>query len=201
MLAQQVFCHGRHQRARQDERPCHREHDGFRHRHEQKPRHPGQEKHRHEHDADAQQRNKRRRHDLVGAVHDRRLDRFAVFKMPIDVLDGDGGIVDEDADRERKTAKRHDVEGLADRRQHHDGAEDGQRNRDRNDDGRTPASQEKQDHHTGQQRGDDAFIGDACDGAADEQRLIADESDFQRLGKLVLDVNDLLLDARDDIQR
>ena len=39
------------------------------------------------------------------------------------------------------------------------------------------------------------------DGAADEHRLVADEADLQRLRKLVLDVDHLLLDAGDDIER
>ena len=46
---------------------------------------------------------------------------------------------------------------------------------------RTPAAEEQQDHHAGQQRRDHAFDGDALDGAADEHRLVADEADLQRL--------------------
>src|SRR4051812_24312053 len=64
-----------------------------------------------------------------------------------------------------------------------------------------PASQEQQDHDAGQQRGDDAFIGDAGNGAAYEQRLIADEPDLERLGQRGFDVDHLLLDAGDDIER
>ena len=75
MRLQQIVGHGRHQRARQDERPYHREHHRFSHRHEQEARDPGQEEHRHEHDADAKQRDEGRRHDLVGAVQNRLLDR------------------------------------------------------------------------------------------------------------------------------
>ena len=198
---QQVFGHRRHQGARQQERPDHREDHGQRHRHEQKARHALQEEHRHEHDADAQQRDEGRRHDLVGAVQDRGLDVLALLQMPVDVLDRDRGVVDENADRQRQAAERHDVEGFSDRRQHHDGAEHRERYRHRDDDGRAPASEEQQDHHAGQQRGDDAFNGDAGDRAADEHRLIADEADLQRIGQRVLDVDDLLLDAGDDIQR
>jgi hypothetical protein len=45
------------------------------------------------------------------------------------------------------------------------------------------------------------FDGDAGDGTAHEHRLVADEPDLQRVGQRVLDVDDLLLDAGDDIQR
>ena len=51
--------------------------------------------------------------------------------------------------------------------------------------GRAPASEKQQDHHAGQQRRDDAFVGDAGDGAAHEQRLIADEGDLERIRQLV----------------
>ncbi len=121
--------------------------------------------------------------------------------MVVDVLDGHGGVVDEDADRERKAAERHDVQRLADRRQHDDGAEHRQRDRDRDDDGRAPAAEEQQDHDAGQQRRDHAFERDALDRAADEHRLVADEADLQRVRQLVLDVDHLLLDAGDDIER
>ena len=42
---------------------------------------------------------------------------LAVFEMPVDVLDRHGGVIDQDADRERQAAERHDVEGLAGRGQ------------------------------------------------------------------------------------
>ena len=201
MGLQQIVRHRRHQRARQDERPDHGEHHGFGHRHEQKTGDAGQEEHRHEHDADAQQRDEGRRDDLIGAVQDRLLDGFALFQMVIDVLDGHRRVVDEDADRKRQPAQRHDVECLADRRQHDDGAHDRQRYGDGDDERRTPATEKQQDHHAGQERGDDTFIGDAADGAADEQRLIADEGDLERIRQLILDVDHLLLDAGDDVQR
>ena len=50
-----------------------------------------------------------------GAVHDGGLDVLALLQVPVDVLDGDRRVVDQDADRKRKTAERHDVQRLADR--------------------------------------------------------------------------------------
>ena len=38
----------------------------------------------------------------------------AFFEIALDVFDGDGGVVDEDADGEREAAERHDVDRLAD---------------------------------------------------------------------------------------
>ena len=140
---------------------------------------PWQEEHRHEHDADAEQRDEGRRHDLRRAIHDRGLDFLALLEMPVDVLDRHGRVVDQDADRERKAAERHDVERFAERREDRDRAKNRKRDRDRDDDGRAPASEEHQDHQAGQRRRDDAFMNDAADRGADEQRLIADQRDIE----------------------
>ncbi|MEH2584734.1 hypothetical protein V1281_006629 [Nitrobacteraceae bacterium AZCC 2161] len=121
--------------------------------------------------------------------------------MVIDVLDRHRGVIDQNADRQCKTAKRHDVEGLADQRQHDDGAENRQRNRYGNDDRGAPAAEKQQDHDGCQQRRDDTFNGHTLNGAADECRLVADVVDLERIGQRRLVVDHLLLDAGDDIQR
>ena len=51
-------------------------------------------------------------HDLLRAVEDGGLDVLALLEMPVDVLDGDGCIVDQNADGQRQSAQRHDVERL-----------------------------------------------------------------------------------------
>ena len=53
--------------------------------------------------------------DLLRAVEDRLLDRLALLEVPVDVLDLDRRVVDEDADGEREAAERHDVDRLAER--------------------------------------------------------------------------------------
>ena len=178
VLVQEIFRHRRHQRTRQDERPQHGEHHRFRHRYEQKTRDALQEEHRHEDDTDAQQRHESRRHDLVGTVEDGGLDLLALLQMEIDILDRHRCVIDKNADGERKTAQRHDVQRLADHRQHDDRAEHRQRNRYCDDDGGTPASQKQQDHDAGEQRRDDAFDRDAGNRAPHEDGLIADEADL-----------------------
>ncbi len=45
------------------------------------------------------------------------LNRFPLLQMPVDVLDRHRGIIDEDADREREPAQRHDVQCLPQGRQ------------------------------------------------------------------------------------
>ena len=63
------------------------------------------------------------------------MQRLTVLKMMRDVLDCHGRIVDENADRERKPAERHDVESFAKRPQHRNGTEHRQGNRDRDNQG------------------------------------------------------------------
>ena len=49
---------------------------------------------------------------------------LALLEVPVDVLDRHRRVVDQDADRERQAAQRHDVERLAERRQQRDRAQD-----------------------------------------------------------------------------
>ena len=109
------------------------------------------------------------------AVHDGRFDVLALFEMPVDVFDRHRRIVDENADRQGEAAERHDVERFAQRPKRRDGAENRQRNGNRDDDRRAPAAEEDEDHQTRQRRGDDALADNAADRRVHEQRLIADE--------------------------
>ena len=116
MRLQQVLRHRRHQRARQQVRRQHREHDRLGQRHEQIARDAGEEEHRHEHDADAERRHERR---APRSAARRRGSPARVglpcVELPVDVLDRDRRVVDQDADREREAAERHDVDRLAER--------------------------------------------------------------------------------------
>ena len=66
-------------------------------------------------------------------------------------------VVDQDADRQRQTAQRHDVDGLVDGAQHADRNQNRKRNRDRDDQRAAPASEKDQNHDAGQAGGDDRF--------------------------------------------
>ncbi len=74
---------------------------------------PVKKEHRHEHDADAQRRYQRRNGDFPGTVQNGLVQIRPQMNMALDVLDGHGRIVDQDADRERKAAQGHDVQRLA----------------------------------------------------------------------------------------
>ena len=118
---QPIFRQRGHEGARQQIGSEHGEDDRFGQGHEQEFRDAGQKKHGHEHDADRQCRYQRWQRDLLRSGQNRRLHRLALLKMPVDVLDRDGGIVNENADRERKPTQGHDVDGLPQRRKTGDG--------------------------------------------------------------------------------
>ena len=106
-------------------------------------------------------------------------DGLALLEMPVDVLDRDGGIVHQDADRERQAAERHDVDGLADHRQHRIDVRTASGIDTRDDQRRAQAAEEQQDHQRRQRRSDDALARDAGNRGLDEDRLIADQTDVQ----------------------
>ena len=58
-------------------------------------------------------RRQRRHRDLVRAVEDRDRERLAGQAVAVDVLDLDGRVVDQHADRQRQPAQRHQVQRLA----------------------------------------------------------------------------------------
>ena len=72
----------------------------------------GQEDDGHEHDADAERGDEGGDGDLLRAVQNRAQQRLALAQVAVDVLDLDGGVVHQDADRQRQAAQRHHVDGL-----------------------------------------------------------------------------------------
>ena len=96
----------RHQRPRQQVRRNHREHDRDGQRDEQEARGALQHHHREEDDADGDGGGERGHGDLVRAVEDRDGEAFAEAAVAVDVLDLDGGVVDQHADGEREAAER-----------------------------------------------------------------------------------------------
>src|SRR5580658_3661928 len=198
---QPVLRQRRHQRARQQVGGEHREHHRLGHRYEQVAGDAREHEHRHEYDADGEGRDQRRQRDLVRTVEDRLLDLLALLEVHVDVLDGDGGVVHQDADRERQTAESHDVDGLAEPRETDDRGEDRQRNGDGDDDGAAPAAEEQQDHESGERGGNHRLAHHPVDGGAHEDRLIAYQVDVETRRQLVANARQALLDIADDVER
>ena len=113
LMREQKARHRVDQRAREHIGADQGENDRFRHRAKQIAGDPAEGEHRHENDADAQERDGRGNDDLPRAVHDRGFDVLALLEVVVDVLDRHRRVVDENADRERKAAERHDVDRFA----------------------------------------------------------------------------------------
>ena len=161
-----------HQRSREHVRSQHREHHRFRQRHEQELRHAGQKKHRHEHDADAKSGNERRHGDLLRAIQNGADGFFALRQIAVDVFDFHRGVVHQDPDGQRQAAKRHDVDGFAQRAEHADGNENGKRNGNGDDQRAAPVSKEKQNHQRSEAGGDQRFTDHALHRRAHENGLV-----------------------------
>ena len=172
-----------HQRSRQDIGGQHREHDRLRQRHEQKLGDARQQEHRNEHDADRQGRTSAGNAICCAPVENRCLHVLAVLEMLVDVLDGDGRIIHQDAHREREAAQGHDVDRLPQRRQATTEAKIDNgiemvminvlRQLPRNSRIISPVSA----------RGDQGFADHSGDGGSHEDRLIAERLDFERRGQ------------------
>src|SRR6185437_15378624 len=120
------------------------------------------------------QRDECRNDDLLRAVEDRLPDLLTLFEVIVDVLNGDGPVVDQNADGERQSAERHHIDGLAKPRQRRKREKYRQGNLDKNDDGRAPPAEEYQNHHPDEQGRQRRLANDAEYGRLDENRLIAD---------------------------
>ena len=73
----------------------------------------GEQQHRHEHDADAKRGDEGRRGDLLRAIEHGAHQRLLHGHVAVGVFDFHGGVVHQDADRQRQAAERHHVDGLA----------------------------------------------------------------------------------------
>ena len=95
--------------------------------HEQYGNKDGNERQRHRQDGKA---------DFAGALDRRLHGRIAGLHVTNDVFQHDDGVVDDEADRERKRHQREIVEAVAQQAHAGKGADDGDRQRQRRDDGR-----------------------------------------------------------------
>ena len=148
---------GRHERSRNDVAGEHREHHGFGQRHKQITRHTREKKHRHEHDANTQRRDERRQRDFLRAGQNGFFERLARRHVVMDIFNRHRRIVHQDADRQRETAERHQVDRFTERAQTGDGTQHGKRNGKRDDERAAPRTKEQQYHQRGQRGGNHAF--------------------------------------------
>ena len=86
--------------------------------------------------------------------------------LGVDVLDLDGGFVHQDADGERESAERHDVDGLPGGPQQNHRAQQRERNVEHDDQRAAPVAQEDQHHQAGERRAEQPFHHQPADGVA-----------------------------------
>jgi len=132
------------------------------------------------------------------AHHDRRFHFLPFLQVAIDVLDGDGGIVHQNADRERKPSERHQIDRLSERIEQDDRRNDRQRDGDGDDQCAAPGTEEKQNHQRREASGNDRFNHDATDGGSDENRLVPGRRDRSPLGQEFPYIGQLGPDGIDD---
>ena len=117
------------------------------------------------------------------AIEDRPQQRLTLGEVAVDVLDLDGRVVDEDADREREAAEGHHVDRGAERPHAQQRDDHRERDVDRDEDRRAVAAQKQQDHRRGQQHGDHALDEQAVDRAVHELRLVGQQLDLEAGGR------------------
>ena len=118
-----------------------------------------------------------------GAVQNRGQQRLAHRVVAMDVFDFHRRVVDQHPDRERDSAQRHRVDGLAGQLERDDRGQNRQRYRG-DDDQHAARRTEKQQHHQRDQRGgDDGFLHHVPQRGAHEARLVEAQRDLQPLGR------------------
>ena len=116
--AKQVHREGGYEGARKNIGGNHGKHDCLGQRRKQITRHALEEEHGQKDDADAQRRDQGGHGNLGCAIEDCLAQLIPVFQKPFNVFDGDRGVVDQDSDREGKSAQGHGVDRLADQAKH-----------------------------------------------------------------------------------
>ena len=177
-VRKEVADQGGNQGAGEEVRSEHREDDRHRERDEERFRHSGDQRHGKEDDADAERRDERRNRDLRCPVEDGTEHRFAHRVLPVEILHFHGRVVDEDADRERHPAQRHEIDRLPEPIEHDDRDQERKRNGGHHHDRRAPAPQEEQHHDPRETGCDGGFAHDPHHRALHEDRLIGEGLDL-----------------------
>src|SRR5260370_11403704 len=186
LRAEEIHGQSRHDGARPHVGGQHGEAYGFGQRNEQELSHAGQEKHGNEDNANAQRGDKGGHGNLLRPIEDG-LDGFLAHgQVAVDVLDFNGSVVDKDADSKREATQGHDIDGLAEGAKTEDADENRQRNRDSDDQGAFPVSEEEQNHHGCEAGSDEALADDALDGSAPIERLVKEGGSAHAFGSLPL---------------
>ena len=122
------------------------------------------------------------RDELAGGGFDR-VGAAALGQAPMDVLDDDHGVVDDQADGDGHAAHRHQVDRLAEQPHEEERADDGQRQRAGGDEGQPPVAEEDQQHEHRERGADEDRVADVGDRGLDELREVVGLHELQPGGQ------------------
>src|SRR5262249_28675384 len=130
-----------------------------------------------------------------------RYRRHALIEMAIDVFHDDDRVVDHEPDREHEREQGQQIDGIAQRQHHHEGADQRQRDGDGRDQrGTHRAEEDKDDERDDNQRLDQARD-HLVDRAVHEFRRVIDDLAGQALRQLRLDGGKDVAHALDDVEQ
>ena len=150
----------------------HRQHHGDAERDEQEARRTGEQENREEDDANGEGGDGERGDHFAAAIENGHRERFAHRLVAVDVFDGDGGVVHQQADGQCQPAERHQIDRLPQGQQPGNAGKDGKRDGDGDDHHVSPRPEEDQDHQRDQDRRDNRLMHHVVDGGAHEDRLV-----------------------------
>ena len=176
----------RRQRQRDDPRDDDRDRDRHRELAVELAGEPAEEGDRHEHGAkrqhDRDDRSRHLAHRLDRGVARRQL---VLAHVPLDVLQHDDRVVDDDADRQHHAEQRQRVDRVAERVEAGERSDQRDRNRDERDDRGAPALQKEVDDEEDEQHRFGERLHDLGDRHFDEARRVVRDRVGQALGKLL----------------
>ena len=158
--------------------------------------------------AHEEQRDKHR-DERNGQGHDGEADLLAALEGGVhgahplldeagDVLDHDDGVVDDEAGGDGERHEGEVVEAVAQQVHHAEGADDGERDGDRGDDGGGEVAEEEEDDHDHQGDGEHELKFDVQHGGADGIGAVGKDPDLDSGGEAGLQLGQEFLDAVDD---
>ena len=126
---------------------------------------------------------------------------FTHRDVPFDVFDDHGSVVDENANRQGKSAQGHGIERLSGEIDEQNGRDDGQRNRGKNDHGQADITQKQDDDQRGERGRQAGTQQHAVQRPLHKHRLVEQGLDGHVLGQHLLDVKQGRAHAIDDGER
>ncbi len=128
----------------------------------------------------------------------RRGDVRRVLELGVDVLNLDGRLVHQDANRERQTTQRHDVDGLPCQPKGDHRPQQGEGNVENNHDDAAPVAQEQQHHQAGEDCTQETLGQHTSHGSGDMRRLVELKAHVDVFGQHGLHARQVFLDLVHD---